>query len=162
MIKNVCLFLFVTVLPAFLVEGCGGASGAPTGSTIAISPSSVPWAIKAGGVCDGTQVNYTLFTIAVADKNGVPQNNVDVTLTLDLSANVATPPIQAVTMWDDPNWNGTGPPQNQVPTPYRTKTGAFGVKQIIVGVDVGCPYKVNLNAYSGSAFGTANISITAS
>ena len=145
----------------FALSGCGGeGNGAPDGSAVTISPSGATWKV-AGPGCAGTDFNFHVFNITVRNSDGVPLNNVDLYVTLDLAANNATT-AQIMRLYDDPEWQGGSStlPQNQKSTPYVTKTDGYGSKRLVVGVDIGgCTYTGSLNVYSGTAFGSASISV---
>lgn len=152
-----------------LLAGCGATTnGAPDGSTITINVSKVDWTGSGLGVCSTDwvagiygNVNFHSFAITVRDKDGLPLNNVDLYITLDLSANTATSP-HFVQLFDDSNWTGgtSIAPANPVSTPFKTRTEEFGTKRVIVGVDLDCGYgPIWLNAFSGNAMGSASIKV---
>ena len=148
-----------------MLSGCGGSSkGAPHSGSITISPSEKTWAVKwtapAVPACAGNY-SYTEFMITVADKNGRPVSHVDLDVTLDLS--LGTSFYDTMRLYDDPAWvaGSSTPPTNRVTSTYRTSTGDFGTKRLIVGMDLNCPaYKGSLGIYSGEIFKEASLSVT--
>ena len=155
------LALSSVVVAALLLSGCGGGTGTTAqGGSITINPSSIAWNITAGA-CGGP-FNYHEVVITVLNSNKVPVANAGLTVTLDL-ANATYSGGPAMTLYDDPTWiSGSFTPPTTAPVGarYATSTGGDGTKRLIVGVDLGCTYKGNLNVYSGALFQSVNIAIT--
>lgn len=151
-------------LPLGLTVSCGSEQGAPPGSTITVSPNEVPWEVALGN-CTNTFMHDTYFDIVVKNRNGTLLTGVDIRVTLDLAPGTVTPAgiPGLMFLFDDLDEDGTY--SDPITTfPYFTNTGN-GTKTLMVRYDLGslnagsCTYAGNLNVYSGSAFGSANISV---
>lgn len=145
-------------LPLALVASCGSESGAPANSTITVSPDEVSWKVNAGPGCAGTEFHDTYFTIAVKNPSGAPLSGVDIRVSLDLAPGtyVTYPTMLLFDTSDGVTYN--------VPItayPYFTTTNSVGAKMLMVRyeLDAGCIYAGNLNVFSGTSFGSANIRI---
>lgn len=145
-------------LPLSLLASCGQENGASPGSTITISPDEVPWTVAAGAGCAGTDFHDTYFNIVVKSPSGTPLAGVDIRVSLDLAAGTF---ITYPTMLLFDTSDGVTYDVPITVYPYFTVTNGVGAKMLMVRyeLDAGCIYAGNLNVYSGSSFGTANISI---
>lgn len=150
-----------------MLSGCGGGSskGAPHGGAITINPASVTWSMiwtaPAVPSCAATNFHYSEFMITVTDPNGRPVSHVDLDVALDLSLGSSSYDIMR--LYDDPTWvsGSATPPTNKVTSSYRTSTGDFGTKRLIVGMNLNCPaFKGYLSIYSGEIFKQAALSVT--
>ncbi len=145
------LLLAALSLPVIFISGCGSLfeTSAPQGSTIAIDPSSMSFSGSPGTGCTGQLVDEPSFDITVLDDNKLPMNDAVIYVELDWSANTAS--VQCMTLVD-------GDTGVDVTSPYRTTTGSFGTKNMKVKMDLGTTYKGSLRVYSGTAFGSADLS----
>lgn len=158
------LTVVLLCLPLGLMVSCGAEQGAPPGSTITVSPDEVPWEVALGN-CTNTFMHDTYFDIVVKSPSGTPLTGVDIRVTLDLAPGSVTPAgipglmflfdaLDGDNIYDDPITS----------FPYFTNTGN-GTKTLMVRYDLGslnagsCTYAGNLNVYSGTSFGSANISV---
>jgi hypothetical protein len=140
-----------------LLAGCGEENGAPTGSTITVSPDLKDWTIGAVA-CDNSEMQSTFFNIVVKNPNGIPMTGVDIRVSLDLTLGTfitPSPGYAAMYLYDD-DVSTTDP----ITTfQYFTKTGAAGAKTLRVQYDLTCTYAGDLEVHSGSSFGSAHISV---
>lgn len=144
------LVLFIMLL--FLMNSCGTETSAPYASSITIAPPEVKWSSGSTGFgCTSGFVDETTFTITVLDEQQMPMNDTVIFVELDLSP--FTSSIYCLQLIDADS--GT-----EVASPYRTKTGVSGTKNMRVRVNLGAEYKANMRVYSGSAFNSANIEVT--
>jgi len=154
------LFKSSTVVAVLLLSGCGG--GSPTtanGGSITINPTATTWTVTP--VACGGPYNYHEVVITVFNAKNVPVANQSISVTLDLTAGTFTD-IPRMYLYDDPTWVGdanTPPTTAPVGGSYTTSTTSDGTKRLIVGVDLGCTYKGNLNVYSGALFQTATFEV---
>lgn len=147
--------LIALAAPLGLLHGCGNeTSSAPDGSTIGINPGGTTWNTGSTTGCNGTEYNFSLFTISVNDSLGNPRDNTSIIIDLDLAPNTAAPGNQVMYLFDaDAGY--------AVAVPYETKTGDFGTKNVKVFVDLGgCSYKGDLKVFSGTAFNSVSIAVT--
>lgn len=151
------VFAVTFCLPLGLLVSCGSEQGAPPGSTITVNPEQVPWKVTLAP-CTNTDMQDTYFDIVVRSPSGTPLTGVDIRVSLDLAPGSYTPPPQVMYLFDDENNDGV----YDTPItafPYFTNTGN-GTKTLMVRYDLGgCTYAGNLNVYSGTSFGSANISV---
>lgn len=158
-----------TVLAAITLAACGAAdeNPVPPGATITLSSSAYEWEIAP--VDDPCLVypdyyNDHLVNIAVLSSSNLPVGDVNVHLTLDLSdATFSGTPVMG--LYDDLNGNGAREPEELVSTDgsgaYTVKTNQYdGTKAIWVRVNLSCPYKGTLSAFSGAASTSMEISVT--
>jgi len=149
-------------LPLALVASCGGGGTgqgpvAAPGSKITVTPEKVDWTVGTAVGCPGTDFHDTYFDIFVKSPSGSPASNVEVRVSLDLAPGtyITTPVMYLYDTADD------GITYNVLVTsyPYYTTTNNVGVKTLMVRYELiaGCTYAGNLNVYSGSAYGVANI-----
>ncbi len=145
-------------LPLALLASCGAEQGAAPGSTVKVTPEKVDWTVGPPVGCPGTDFHDTYFDISVKNPGGAPAAGVDVSVTLDLAPGtyVTTPVMLLFDSSDGSTYN--------IPItayPYFTVTNGAGVKKLMVRYELigGCTYAGNLNAYSGSSFGSANINL---
>ena len=159
----------VAVCCAF-ISACGSESGAPANSTVELQLSEKTWSIGTDSYVDQPVL------VTVKGPNGMPINNVDMTVSLDLSAGTTLPglpPAGLEEMWlfEDENQDGNGDTetpnatfaqrnQGALAMPYLTSTGEFGSKLFVLRMTGGvsnCFYQGLLNVVSGSAFGFATL-----
>lgn len=166
MLMNFMLARLTIVALVFgLLTGCGNgsSSGAPYKGSIVINPASMAWTVTvpAATTCAGTNIEYTAFTLTVYDSNLRPVNDVDMDVVLDFTASTSTG-SKTMYLYDDPAWVAGSPlpPTNLIAGSNRVKTGAFGSKRLIVGMDLGCTYKGALHVYSGTVYQKADLSVT--
>lgn len=158
----------VTVLAALLLASCGAAdeNPVPPGATITLSSSDYKWEIDA--VDDPCFINPDyyhdhLINIAVLNSSSLPVGDVNVHLTLDLSAaTFSGNPVMG--LYDDLNGNGAREPEELVSTDgggaYTIKTNQYdGSKAIWVRVNLSCPYRGTLSAFSGAASASMEFSV---
>jgi hypothetical protein len=151
-----------------IISACGSESGAPANSTIDIQIPEKDWI---GGT---TTFNDQPILITIRGPNGQPINDVDMTVSLDLSAGTTTPGLPAAgneVMWlfEDQDRDGNGDtedPSNSFATrnigalamPYLTSTNSFGSKQFVLRMTLdGGFYQGLLNVVSGSTFSFATL-----
>jgi hypothetical protein len=168
MIMNYWKPAAVAVCCTFVIA-CGSESGAPAGSTVEIQLAEKEWAY-AGPI---TFVDQPVI-ITVRGGNGNPVNDVDVTVSLDLSSGTVPLGDEAMFLFEDNDRNGvpdsgvySGPVPPTIASmsagalalPYLTSVGAFGSKQFVLRMSLGAFsfYRGNLNAVSGSAFGISDL-----
>ena len=172
------LFRFLIIVGlGTTITNCGSENGAPAGSTIEISPKEKKWDTSATA---GPPFSFNDQPIVVTVKgpNGKPLNDVEITVSLDLSLGTTPPGDALMFLFEDVDGNGVADPAGYtgpgspmaltdlaagaLPLPYRTKVGAFGSKQFVLrmaffgGI---LSYKGDLNVVSGSAFGSANFEV---
>lgn len=153
----------LAVAMAAFVCACGDAkNGAPVGAVITFTPADFTLGgLTASAVCgDGTYVhNHDMsFAITVTDESGVPLNDIDMDLVLEMS--LATSTHDWMRLYNDINENLAADPGEEVSGVWRTKTGAFGQKYVVVRGDASCNFTGSLKAYSGSAYAFAEITFT--
>lgn len=151
-------------LPLTLVASCGTESGghvappAPTGSNLVVNPEEVPWEVGAG-ICTNTVMQDSYFNIQVRNSSGVALTNVGVALNLVLSPGTFIPPLQIMYLFDDLDGDGLFTDPITV-FPHYVSTGGAGTKMVMVRYDLGgCEFGGNLDAFSGTAYGFAHISV---
>lgn len=143
--------------------GAGDENPVPPGATITLSSSEYKWDIKA--VEDPCFINPDyyhdhLVNISVANSSGQPVGDVNVHLTLDLSGNTFSG-FPVMGLFDDLNGNGAREPEELVSIngkgAYTVKTHPYeGSRAVWVRVNLSCPYRGTLSAYSGMASTSMN------
>lgn len=136
----------------FLLLGCGsgGEDGAPPRSTADISPPSVTWNQQGSA---SAQLLTQRFTVTLKDARGIPLPGTDVDIYLDLSSGTWTG-SPAMILKDE-----NGNPQT---SPFSVKTDAIGTARVLVEFVIGggADYKGSVQAFSGSAYRSALITVT--
>jgi hypothetical protein len=152
-----------------LITACGSESGAPAGSTVDVQLAQKEWAYT--GVA--SFIDQPVI-ITVRGPNGTPVNDVDVTVSLDLSSGTVPLGNEAMFLFEDEDENGvpdsgvySGPVPPTIASmsvgalalPYLTSVGDFGTKHFVLRMSLGVYsfYRGNLNAVSGSAFGISDL-----
>ena len=153
MIRVLTIVLLVSAI--VLLKGCGADLSAPVDSIITINPSGKTWTVAASFLtgCPSPNYNDEVFAITVTDSDGNPLNDITITIQLDLSANSSPPALQCLELFD-------GDTGAQITSPYTTKTGDYGTKNIVVRMDFGETYRAELKVFSGTAYSSANLEVT--
>jgi len=138
-------FLFSGLL---IISGCGGGStSAPTGSTITINPATFTLTDASATVSTHTQY----FTVSVKNLAGASLGNTKIVISSPFAVPDSSGYVQL--------YNGT----TKMDSPFEAETDNFGIYQLRFDYTSGGAraYAGNLEARSGSAFGTASFSIAA-
>jgi len=157
--NSLLLFLLLVSL-----AGCGAEGQSPQGGAININPAGKAWDVAAGACTFSSPAAITDFevvSISVIGSNGLPQNDVDITVSLDLSSGESPTPV--LELYDDENGNNNNFPDagELVLSPYNTKTKLFGTKRMIVTMDLGgCEYRGQLSVTTGTVFASADFEVT--
>jgi hypothetical protein len=162
---------------AGLLNGCGSESGAPSGSTIGVAPSPKTWEVAATEDTDPYSFIDQPVAVTVRGPNGQPINDVDITVSLDLSPGTVPPGFEVMFLFEDDNGDGvpdTGPYAGPSPPditdmavgalalPYRTKVNSFGTKQFVLRMAIYggiLSYRGQLNVISGAAVGIGEFEV---
>jgi len=164
-----CCFLMVCLT---LLAGCGASEGGggnpvPVGATVQVNPETIQWEIGNGDPCviDPGIYNDHTIAISVLNNSGAPIGNVDIRVMADLSGNTFSG-IDVIKVYDDLNGNGVidDPAElvssNTSPS-FVTKTEHYsGTRNVMVRVNLSCPYRGNVHVFAGAAYGSANIQVT--
>lgn len=179
MTKNFWKRAALTAFWGLAIAGCGSESGAPAGSTIDVLPATKEWETAATPVGSALSFVDQPVLITVRGPNGAPVNDVDITLSLDLSPGTVPLSDEIMFIFEDDNPRDgvpdTGPYSGPVPPtiasmavgalglPYRTSVGGFGSRQYIVRMAIFggiLSYRGLLNVTSGSSYGSATFEVT--
>ena len=164
-------FGYMALFMTLALAGCGsssigGGDPVPLNSTVKINPSSITWTIPAPlatpCVVDFNNHNDTPIAISVLDSSQSPLGNIGIRVLADLSGNTYSgSPVLKV--YDDLNGNGVvdDPAElvssNTSPA-FNTFTDKYtGTKNILLRVNLSCPYSGNLYVFAGAAFASINI-----
>lgn len=170
-IEKIIEFMVVSFV-ATTLAACGGgrdSNPVPAGSKIELSYSEYQWEIAAPAdpcVVDPGYFHDHLVNLSVTNSKGLPLGDVDVNVTLDLSAaTFSGTPVMA--LYDDSNGNGAREDSELVSVDgqgaFTFKTDKYaGTKSLWVRVNLSCPYKGTLTAFSGSASAVMDLSVVES
>lgn len=170
-IERIVQFTVVTLVATTLVA-CGGgrdSNPVPAGAKIELSYSEYQWDIATPAdpcVVDPSYYHDHLVNLSVTNSKGLPLGDVDVNVTLDLSAaTFSGTPVMA--LYDDKNGNGAREESELVSVngqgAFTFKTDEYsGTKSLWVRVNLSCPYKGTLTAFSGSASAVMDLSVVES
>jgi hypothetical protein len=151
------IFLFLVFLVA--AAGCGGSNtstnynySAPATATITIDPSDQAFS-PVGGL---TSSQHDSFKITVKDANGIPMNNIKITMTFPWATPDSNGANQFVQFYSD------GANTIPEPSPFDAVTDKFGVYTLYYTYQLGggVSYFGNLKVQSGAVVGTAKLTIT--
>lgn len=170
MLQSKSNLTFTVFLLVATLAGCGDGGGGdpvPLGSSVRINQAAIEWEIGATPTpCPVNLNNYNDHTIAISvlDSNNSPLGSVDIRVMADLSGNTYSG-TDVIKIYDDLNGNGVvdDPAElvssNTSPA-FLTQTGRYtGTKIVLVRVNLSCPYRGNLYAFAGAAFGSINIEV---
>lgn len=149
------------------LSGCEETNQLPVGSTAEIFPSEVQWNIQAATSCnfeDGP-FNDQRVSVSLKDADGLPLIDAPITISLDLSDSTFSS-TAVLALYDDTDGDGLFGDNERVSTDeqsaYNTRTNSrSGSKQLMVRVNLSCPYKGSLYAFAGNSGVLMNIAVVA-
>jgi hypothetical protein len=163
----------LSVFAVFLV-GCGDGGGGggdpvPPNSTVQINQPEITWEIGEPAdpcVVDPNYYHDHTIAISVLDPDNSPLGGVDLRIVADLSGNTFSG-TTVLQLYDDRNANGVvdDPRElvssNTMPA-FRTETDRYtGTKNVLLRVNLSCPYRGSLHVFAGAAYNHINVEVKA-
>lgn len=164
--KTLTQIVLAAVTGIFL-SGCGQSDQLPVGASLRAFPQQVSWQIAPSTSCniDEGRFNDSLITVSLLDDESNGLLDVPVDLSLDLSETTGNG-ASVLTLFFDNNSDGIYTDDEIVSVAggpvFSAKTDSDnGVIQLLVRVNLSCPYRGQLFAFAGSAATSVQFEVSA-
>lgn len=155
-VSRVALLMMLAVF-SVVWQGCGqdDAYTAAEGSQVEINPSEVAITGAGATACNFSASTYEPVRVTVRNEAGVPLANAAITINISWAPGTSGGSVPTTVIAYDGD-----DPTNAIVFPYTTQTGDHGTKDLILWLDISCPWISTFGVFSGPTYESMEINIS--